>query len=208
MKKLLCILITATLATLSWGQTAQEIVTRMDAAMNEVKSDNVAFTMDMKMPIIGTITSRAISWGGKTRLEMEKDGKKSISWIDGDTEWNYDAAKNEVEIKPHLQVEASEEPQGDMAMFEGITKGYDVKIKKETPAAWYIRCKKSKSNKDKNDPKTMDLVVSKADYMPLSLSAKISMVTITMRDVDYNITEEMATFNPADYPTATIVDKR
>ena len=105
-------------------------------------------------------------------------------------------------------MEASEEPQGDMAMFEGITKGYDVKIKKETPAAWYIRCKKSKSNKDKNDPKTMDLVVSKADYMPLSLSAKISMVTITMRGVDYNITEEMATFNPADYPTATIVDKR
>ena len=43
---------------------------------------------------------------------------------------------------------------------------------------------------------------------PLSLSAKISLVKITLRDVDYNITEEMVTFDPAKIPGATIVDKR
>ena len=208
MKKLCCILIAAALATLCWGQTAQEIVARMDEAMAEVNSDNVAFTMDMKLPIIGKVSSRATTWGGKTRLEIEKEGKRTITWIDGDTEWTYDSGKNEVEIKPHETVAGSSESSGDMSMFTGITEGYNVSIKKQTPDAWYIRCRKSKSNQDKDDPKTMDLVVAKGTYMPLSLSAKISLVKITLRDVDYNITEEMVTFNPADYPTATIVDKR
>ena len=190
------------------GQTAQEIVARMDEAMAEVGSDNVAFTMDMKIPIVGKVSSRATAWGGKTRLEMEKEGKRTITWIDGDTEWTYDSGKNEVEIKPHETVAGSSESSGDMSMFTGITEGYNVSIKKQTPDAWYIRCKKSKSNQDKDDPKTMDLVVAKGTYMPLSLSAKISLVKITLRDVDYNITEEMVTFDPAKIPGATIVDKR
>ena len=208
MKRFFCILFTCAVATLSWGQSAQEIVARMDEAMNQVNSDNVAFTMDMKIPIVGTVSSRATTWGGKTRMEIEKDGKKSVSWIDGDTEWNYDSEKNEVEIKPHETVASTTESSGDMSMFTGITEGYNVSLKKQTADAWYIRCKKSKSNQDKSDPKTMDLVVAKDTYMPLSLSAKMSMVKVTLRDVDYNITEEMVTFDPAKYPTATIIDKR
>ena len=208
MKRLICTLLVAIVATVSWGQTAQEIVARMDEAMAAVNSDNVAFTMDMKIPIVGKVSSRATAWGGKTRLEMEKDGKRTITWIDGDTEWTYDSGKNEVEIKAHETAETSSESGGDMSMFTGITNGYNVSIKKETPDAWYIRCRKSKSNQDKNDPKTMNLVVAKNTYMPVSLTAKMSMVTVTLRNVDYNITEEMATFNPAKYPNATIIDKR
>jgi outer membrane lipoprotein-sorting protein len=208
MKRFICILIAGTFAALSWGQTAQEIVDRMDAAMDEARSENFAFTMDIKMPIVGTVTSRAYTWGDKTRLEMVEDGNPVTTWIDGPTEWTYYPSKNEIEIAPHEQTSSSTETTGNMEMFEGITDGYNVKIKKETPTAWYIRCKKSKSNQDKDDPKTMDLIVSKDNYMPLSLSTKASMVTVTLRDVDFNVTEEMVTFDPSKYPTATVIDKR
>ncbi len=54
----------------------------------------------------------------------------------------------------------------------------------------------------------MDLIVSKNTFMPLSLSTKASMVTVTLRDVDFNVTEEMVTFDQSKFPTATVVDKR
>jgi outer membrane lipoprotein-sorting protein len=93
-------------------------------------------------------------------------------------------------------------------MFSGITDGYDVTLKKETADAWYFLCKKSKTNTDKDDPKSIDLVVAKGTYYPVSLKAKLSGVTMTLRDVSFGVTEQQVTFNPKDYPTATIVDKR
>ena len=93
-------------------------------------------------------------------------------------------------------------------MFEDITDGYDVSISKQTADAWYISCKKSKSNKSKDDPKNMELVVSKKDYSPISLSASMSGVKMTMRDISFGVTESMVTFNPDKYPGVKIVDKR
>ena len=208
MKRFICILITCTFAALSWGQTAREIVERMDAAMNESRGEGIAFTMSIKMPIVGTITSRAYTWGDKTRLEMVEDGSSVTTWIDGPTEWTYNSARNEIEIAPHEQKSSSSQASDNAELFNGITKGYDVKLRKETPAEWHIRCRKSRSNTDKDDPKTMDLIVSKNTFMPLSLSTKASMVTVTLRDVDFNVTEEMVTFDQSKFPTATVVDKR
>ena len=54
----------------------------------------------------------------------------------------------------------------------------------------------------------MDLVVAKGTYMPISLSAKVSGITITMRDLDFNVTEKDVTFNQADYPGVKVVDER
>ena len=54
----------------------------------------------------------------------------------------------------------------------------------------------------------MNLVVAKGTYMPVSLSAKMSLVTVTLRDLSFDVTEEMVTFDPSKYPTATVIDKR
>lgn len=207
MKRFICILITCTFAALAWGQTAQEIVARMDEVMSaNSDTDHFAMTLEMKMPIIGTISTRAYSWGDKMRMEIGEGSEKSISWMDATTEWEYDAGKNEIEIK-HRE-SSSSEAEENMKMFDSVTEGYKVTIRKETPTAWYLRCKKDRTNTKKDDPKTMDLVVSKDTYMPLSLSTKASMVTVTLRDVDFNVTEEMVTFDPSKYPTATVIDKR
>ena len=93
-------------------------------------------------------------------------------------------------------------------MFKGITEGYKVSLVKETEKYWYLKCKKSKSNTDKDDPKTMNLVVEKGTFNPKSLSTKMRGVTVTMRDLIYGVSEEQVTFNPAKYPDAKIIDKR
>ena len=54
----------------------------------------------------------------------------------------------------------------------------------------------------------MDLVVSKATYLPISHSVKEKGVTVTMRDFAIGVSEEQVTFDPAKYANAKIIDKR
>ena len=103
---------------------------------------------------------------------------------------------------------SAESANSNAEMLTGITSGYDVSISRQTADAWYIKCKKSKTNKDKDDPATMDLVVEKDTYMPMSLSAKVSLVTVTIKNLKFGVTESQVTFNPANYPGVQIIDKR
>ena len=56
--------------------------------------------------------------------------------------------------------------------------------------------------------KRMDLVVAKETYWPVSLSTSVTAASVTMRDISFGITEEQVTFNPKEFPQATIVDNR
>ena len=78
----------------------------------------------------------------------------------------------------------------------------------ETDKAWYFECRKSKSNKDKDAPKTINLAVAKGTYYPVSLSTKAKGVTLSLRNISFGVSENKVTFNPKDYPDATVVDKR
>lgn len=208
MKKLLSIIAFIAFAGIAIAQTPEEIISRMEAEMaKHDEKEGLAMTMDMKIPILGTFSSRTYTLGDKYRIEVSEDGKQTISWSDGKTDWTYSSEKNEIEIKKH-EVKEKTETEGDAKMFSGITDGYDVKLDKETSDSWQFLCKRSKSNPDKDAPKKMTLIVAKGTYMPISLSAKVSAITITMRDLSYGVTEEQVTFNPKNYPTATIVDKR
>ena len=209
MKKLIAIISFIALATAAMAQTAEEIITRMEAEMSKHdESEGVAMTMDMKIIFVGTINSRNYVLGDKMRIEaINDDGKNSITWSDGKTEWVYDSDKKEIEITNAKPKEKSE-TNGDTKLFQGITDGYEVKIDKETATEWHIRCKRSKSNPDKDAPKRMDLVVAKGTYWPVSLSTSVTAATVTFRDISFGVTEEQVTFNPKDFPFATIVDKR
>ena len=209
MKKLIAIISFIALATVAMAQTAEEIITRMEAEMSKHdESEGTAMTMDMKIIFVGTISSRNYVLGDKMRIEaINDDGKNFVTWSDGKTEWVYDSDKNEIEIKNAKPKEKSE-TKGDTKLFQDITDGYEVKIDKETATEWHIRCKRSKSNPDKDAPKRMDLVVAKGTYWPVSLSTSVTAATVTMRDFSFGVTEEQVTFNPNEFPNATIVDKR
>jgi len=208
MKKIIAIISFIALATSAMAQTAEEIITRMDAEMSKHnESEGFAMTMDMKIIFIGTISSRSYILGDKMRIEANRDGKDFVTWSDGKTEWSYDSEKNEIEITNAKPKEKSE-AESDTKMFTGITEGYDVKIDKETPTEWHIRCKRLKSNPDKDAPKRMDLVVAKGTYWPVSLSTSVTAAKVTMRDLSFGVSEEQVTFNAKDYPGVKFVDNR
>lgn len=208
MKKLIAIISFIALATAAMAQTAEEIVSRMEAEMSKHnESEGFAMTMDIKMIFIGTISSRSYVLGDKMRIEANRDGKDFVTWSDGKTDWSYDPEKNEIEITNAKPKEKSE-TDGDTKLFKDITAGYDIKIDKETTTEWHIRCKRSRSNPDKDAPKRMDLVVAKETYWPVSLSTSVTAASVTMRDISFGVTEEQVTFNPKEFPNATIVDKR
>ena len=208
MKKLIAIISFIALATTAMAQTAEEIVSRMNAEMSKHdESEGFAITMDMKIILVGTISSRSYILGDKMRIEANKDGKDFITWSDGKTEWSYDSETNEIEITNAKPREKSDKD-SNTKMFKNVTEGYDVRIDKETATEWHIRCKRSKSNPDKDAPKRMDLVVAKDTYWPVSLTTSVTAASLTMRDISYGVTEQQVTFNEKDYPGVKIVDKR
>ena len=208
MKRFFALLTALTLAVAAYAQTAEEIVARMDASMEQVSAENgFRMTMDIKIPILGTMSSDAWSLGDKMRLEAQMMGKKLVTWQDGQTEWTYDAGENTITIENQDKTKKSDEKE-NMKMFQSATEGYDVSIAKETSTSWTIKCKKNRFNTNKDDPKNMEIVIAKDTYYPMSLSAKVDLVTVTMRNLKFNVTEEEVTFNKADYPGATIIDKR
>lgn len=186
------------------AQTPKEIVDRMEATMNAHEKEGIIMTVDLKLLIVGTTTSKSYMLGGKTRVEMKMMGVQIITWSDGEKDWTYISKDNTLTIEKS-KGDASEA--GDTEMFSGITDGYDVTLKKETADAWYFLCKKSKRNKEKDDPKTIDLVISKKNYYPLSLKASVSGMTMTMREISFGVTEADVTCDPSKFPGVKIIRK-
>ena len=205
MKKRISVLFFLAFAAVAFAQTPREIVSRMEAEMEKHEKEGIGMTVDVKVPIMGSMTSQTYSLGNKSRVDATMLGVDIITWTDGKTVWRYNSKKNEVEIS---QPEMGSESEGDAEMFSGITEGYDVSIDDETSTSWTLLCKKSRSNKDKDAPKRMVLVVAKGTYMPVSLKTTMSGITLTMRNLTFGVTEKQVTFNAKDYLGVTVVDKR
>lgn len=206
MKRLIAIIALALSAVTAFAQTPEEILARMEDQFNSHENDGIVMTAVTKVPILGTMVAKTWSLGEKLRMETEMMGVKLVTWTDGVTDWTYTSKDNTLVIK---NADASTtEDAGDAELFGGITDGYDVSIKQETDQAWYIACKKSKSNPNKDDPKTMEVVVAKGTYHPISLSAKSKGISILMRDISFGVSEDYVTFDPAQFPDAQVEDKR
>ena len=208
MKKiLLSLFVTLLAASALMAQTTEEILAKMNQECARFDTEGFFVVMDMKLPILGTYSTQMYSLGDKFKGVVDVKGDISFMWSDGLTDWDYDVTKNELTIsnaKPSEDTEA----EGNVKVLKNITEGYDVKLKKDTADAWYFVCNKSKTNTVKDDPKKMDLVVSKTTYLPISTSVKEKGVTVTMRDFAIGVTEEQVTFDPAKYANAKIIDKR
>ena len=209
MKKILVSLFVALFAASTLlAQTPEEIVAKMNQECDRFDTEGVYLVMDMKLPILGTYSTQMYILGDKFKGVVDVKGDVSIMWSDNITDWDYDVSKNELTIKNANPSDKTEDANDNVKAIRNVTEGYDVKLKKETADAWYFVCNKSKTNTDKDDPKKMDLVVSKATYLPISTTVKEKGVTVTMRDFAIGVTEEQVTFDPAKYANAKIIDKR
>lgn len=206
MKKLVFSIVAVfALGIAAFAQTPEEIIANMDKAFEPAESEGMAMTMDVKIPIIGKSTTYVYMIGKKERSETTIMKHKIVTFMTEDTLWEYDTFSNEIKIKDvnPVDIDGSEAD-----LFSGILEGYDVTLKKETDEAWYLLCQKSKDNTEKEDPVKMDLVVSKTTNLPISLSTKVSGVTLTLHDIKIGIDEKFVTFDINDYPDAKIVDER
>ena len=171
----------------------------------------MTFDLVMSIPILGTFRSTNSVLGDKMRLEVSEKGKRSITWDDGTTQWKYDSEKNEVELTKSKREENKEgnENAGDTELFQSLANGYDLSFEKKTDdKVWYIQCKKNKSNKEKDDPKQMNVAVSKADYSCIYLKTKTKGISISMENFKIGVPEQQVTFNPDEFPGVKIVDNR
>ena len=209
MKKFLVTLFATLIAASTLlAQTPEEIVAKMNQECTRFDTEGVSMVMDMKLPILGTYSTQMYILGDKSKAVLDVKGDVSIIWSDNITDWDYDVSKNELTIKPANPSDKNEDAGDNVNALKNVTEGYDVKLKKETDEAWYFVCTKSKDNTNKDDPKKMDLVVSKATYLPVSHSVKEKGVTVTLRNFAIGVTEEQVTFDPAKYANAKIIDKR
>lgn len=188
------------------AQTPEEIVKEMTTRLARCESEGFSMDFSIGLPIVGTFVSHNMVRGEKLRSEMEKEGKKSISWTDATTKWSYDVNAGEITISTKDSSTSSDT--SDMEAFEGIVDGYDLVLQKETVDTWYILCKKSRKNKDKNDPKRMELAVAKATYLPVYLRARQSLFSFSIENITPGVSEESVTFDPAGFPGVKIIDNR
>ena len=190
------------------AQTPEEVVERMRAELNKSDSLGMSFDFVMSIPILGEFRSTNYVLGDKLKMIMNEAGKRTINWSDGITEWAYDSETNEVRIT-NAKPKEDNEKSGNLGLAKGATEGYDLSFEKKTDdKVWYILCKKNRSNKDKDDPKKMNIAVSKADYSCVYLKTKTHSIGISMENFKVGVTEKQVTFNPADFPGAKIIDER
>ena len=81
------------------AQTPKEIVDRMEATMNAHEKEGVIMTVDLKLLIVGTTTSKSYMLGDKTRVEMKMMGVQIITWSDGEKDWTYISKDNTLTIR-------------------------------------------------------------------------------------------------------------
>ena len=207
MKRFITLIIALAGTLAAMAQTPEEIIPRMEAAMDGYEEKGIVMTIDIKIPILGTLSMKNSALGDKSYSEGRMMGHEIRVWTDDKTTWTYDSEENTITIE-NGKSSKDRTSDADAAMFSGITDGYDVSIKKQTDTEWHILCRKSRTNTDKDAPRTMNLVVAKGTYYPVSLSATLSGVTMTMHDISFGVDPKTVAFNQADFPDAKIIDKR
>lgn len=189
-----------------FAQTPEEIVERMMAEMDRGSVEGFSMDFNMKLPIMGTVYSHNMVLGDKMKSEITGKDKTSVSWSDATTKWTYKSETGEITIENKTSSSGSDN--SDTKAFDNLIDGYKLTLKKETDDAWYIVCKKLRTNKNKHDAKKMEVTVSKATYLPVCLRSKSLLFTFSIENYALGVTEESVTFDLAAYPNATIVDKR
>ena len=169
----------------------------------------MSFEFVMSIPILGEFRTVNYVLGDKMKiLDMTDKNNTITTWSDGTTDWQYDPSKNEVKIT-NAKPSSSNDNSGSTDLVTGVSEGYDLSFDRKTDDnVWYIVCKKNRSNKDKDDPKRIDLAVSKSDYSTIYMKTRAKGIGISMENFKIGVTEAEVTFNPADYPGVTIVDQR
>lgn len=208
MRKVVFLLAAMLMSLALAAQTPGEILDRMSKAMEQQEAEGLAMTMDMKIPILGTYSTRVQTLGGKSRMEVVVKGRKEIVWEDGNVTYAYDSAKNTLTITELMMDAQPLEGDESLGLAKSVTEGYDVQLLQETDGYWDFRCDKSKDNHEKNAPKRIDISVCKDSYLLREMKTSLKGISVMLKDIAIGVKEEDVTFDMSRFKDAKIVDKR
>ena len=86
MKRIISIAAALSWALVSFAQTPQEIVSRMESVLDKHQNDGVKMYIDIKIPIIGTLTTKSYALGDKYYIDADAKGTRVCTWSDGKTD--------------------------------------------------------------------------------------------------------------------------
>ena len=208
MKRLLCFAIAFLSATVTFAQTGLEIVTRMNQRMSDRQSEGMCMSADVKIPVMGTVTTKTYAYGNKRRMDVESSKINTITFIDDTLQWTYVKGSTEV-VLTNLNIgKRSDNPGTDTGMFDDIPDAYDITIKSQNAVKWELQCKRKKNINDDDYPKHLTLEVRKETFEPISMNFKVMGISMSMHHIIFGIPESKVTFNPDDFPGVTVSDQR
>ena len=208
MKRLLCFAIAFLSATVTFAQTGLEIVTRMNQRMSDRQSEGMCMSADVKIPVMGTVTTKTYAYGNKRRMDVESSKINTITFIDDTLQWTYVKGSSEV-VLTNLNIgKRSDNPGTDTGMFDDIPDAYDITIKSQNAVKWELHCKRKKNIDDDDYPKHLTLEVRKETFEPISMNFKVMGISMSMHHIIFGIPESKVTFNPDDFPGVTVIDQR
>ena len=208
MKRLLCFAIAFLSATVTFAQTGLEIVTRMNQRMSDRQSEGMCMSADVKIPVMGTVTTKTYAYGNKRRMDVESSKINTITFIDDTLQWTYVKGSTEV-VLTNLNIgKRSDNPGTDTGMFDDIPDAYDITIKSQNAVKWELQCKRKKNIDDDDYPKHLTLEVRKETFEPISMNFKVMGISMSMHHIIFGIPESKVTFNPDDFPGVTVSDQR
>ncbi len=208
MKRLLCFAIAFLSATVTFAQTGLEIVTRMNQRMSDRQSGGMCMSADVKIPVMGTVTTKTYAYGNKRRMDVESSKINTITFIDDTLQWTYVKGSTEV-VLTNLNIgKRSDNPGTDTGMFDDIPDAYDITIKSQNAVKWELQCKRKKNIDDDDYPKHLTLEVRKETFEPICMNFKVMGISMSMHHIIFGIPESKVTFNPDDFPGVTVVDQR
>ena len=210
MKRILCSVIAIVCITVTFAQTGLEIVNRMNEMIESHDSDGISMYIDVKIPIIGSVSTKTMHAADKTCFDFVVKENRFITFIEDTVQWIYYPEKNEV-LRTTSDDKSVSNPAADagmdMGMFGNVAEGYDITIKSENLVKWVLACKKKRQNPDKDAPKNITIEVRKDSYMPLVFSTKMMGIDFIMRDFVFGVTEDQVTFNLDNYPGVKIIEQ-
>ena len=208
MKRLLCFAIAFLSATVTFAQTGLEIVTRMNQRMSDRQSEGMCMSADVKIPVMGTGTTKTYAYGNKRRMDVESSKINTITFIDDTLQWTYVKGSTEV-VLTNLNIgKRSDNPGTDTGMFDDIPDAYDITIKSQNAVKWELQCKRKKNIDDDDYPKHLTLEVRKETFEPISMNFKVMGISMSMHHIIFGIPESKVTFNLDDFPGVTVSDQR
>ncbi len=199
MKRIVLAITLALLCSLSYGQTAKEVLDKAAATISNKQGITAKFKISGPnfSPTDGTISVKGKKFQASTEV--------AIIWFDGKTQWTYMKQNNEVNVSNPSEAELqSLNPYNFINLYKkGFT--YNMVTKGNSYEVHLTATDKKRGVQE------MYITVNKTSFVPTQVKMKQKQGWTTINISNFKtakLSDSMFRFNNKDYPHAEVIDLR